>query len=273
VRGQHRADDLCSRGGRPLPGDDRADLLERELGGEVVADDVHVAQDLGERRRPVHGERPAARPSDLRPARHPDPCTRECLAEQADGAGRVRNSFDRERRERLRLERDEAGFPPWSGPPRVEPRLVGDQAAGHAADAGGADVLGEAREPGPVEGRVSAPLQHQVAGPDAGRAEPALAQHRGLHPEGRAERLERRVGDDELLVRGGEKCGLHVVRVHDPAGAEIDGERRGARPVEAGERGVQARAQRGSPGRLGQEHCAEGASQEDANRGPGTHRR
>jgi hypothetical protein len=272
VGGQHRPDDLGAGGGRPLPGDDCPELLEHELRGEVVADDVHVAQDLGERRRRAHGERPAAAVGALRRPVDPNAGTGERCSEEGRCSQRAVHSRDGECRERLRLERDESGLPPGSGSPRVEPRLVGDEAAGHAAHTGRANVTGESGETGTVEGRVAAAPQYQVAGPDAGRAEQTLAQHGGLHPERGAERLERRVRDDELLVRGGEEGFLRPVCIHDSARGEIDGERGRPWAREPGESAVQAGAERGGAGRLGQDSRREGCGEGGTDHDPGTHR-
>jgi hypothetical protein len=232
-----------------------------------------MAQDLGERRRRAHGERPAAAMGALRRPVDPNAGTGESRSEQGRCPQRAVHSRDRQCRERLRLERDEPGLPSGPGPPRVEPRLVGDEAAGHAAHTGRPNVLGEPGETRTVEGRVAATPQHQVAGPDTGRAEQTLAEHGGLHPERGAERLERRVRDDELLVRGGEEGALRPVRIHDFAGGEIDGERGRPRASEPGKSGVQARAERRGAGRLSQDRRREDCGEGRTDHGPGTHQR
>jgi len=73
------------------------------------------------------------------------------------------------------------------------------------------------------------------------------------HPERRAEHDERRVGERELLVRGGEERGARVVREHCLAGRQIDGDRAGSGAVVARQRRAQALSQGRAPCRCRQE--------------------
>ncbi len=271
--GQDRASDLGPCGGRARLSEDGAELFEHELGREVVALDVHAPQDLRERRRPARGQRPAAGVGALRRPVHANACPRERLTEERRGSESAVHSRDRERGQCLRLAGDVSGLPARAAPAPVEPRLVGDEASGHVADPGVADALGEPGKPGPVERRVTAAPQDKAARPDAARPEPALPQRRGLHPERRAEPLQSRVRDDQLLVRGGEQGVARAVRVDDPAGRQIDRERGRPRPGEAGQRCLETRTERRRGGRLRHNRRDERRRHRDTNREHGPHSR
>src|SRR5581483_3101756 len=161
--------------------------------------DVHPVEDLLEGRRETDGERPAAGAGALGAALDADAGALERAAEEARRLGRARGS---ERGQRPRRLAEEGRLPARRAAPPVEPRLVGDEGAGDATEAAGAQVAREGGEARPVERRVAAALQDEVADPGCALGMP-LAEHVGAHPERRPERDERGVGERELLVRGG----------------------------------------------------------------------
>ena len=129
---------------------------------------------------------------------------------------------------------------------RVEPGLVADERAGHDVDPQRPHLAGEVGERPPVERRVAVALQDQAPAPHL-PVEEALAAHLGADAEARPERLQHRVGDGELLVRGRREREPRVLCEHDAAGGEVDRDRSHAarvegRPVEGG---GEAGAQRG----------------------------
>ena len=60
--------------------------------------------------------------------------------------------------------------------PRIEVRLVGDQASGHAADSALTEIAGEREQAVAVERRVAVAAQDQVALPDDAVTEMPLAE-------------------------------------------------------------------------------------------------
>ena len=78
-----------------------AELLQDELGGEVVALDVHVVEDLDQRRREADCEGPAPGPRHLRALLDPDAGSRQRLAKEPGGAQGTGGAGDRQCRQRL----------------------------------------------------------------------------------------------------------------------------------------------------------------------------
>ncbi len=216
----------------PVAGD-RAELLEQELGREVVTVRVDRVQDLVERLRDRRREHLSARLERSRLAVDADVVLDqdrpELLGRRVRRGDRVRLprpvAVDDERRERRRLLDVEGRLPPGRGADLVEEGLVADHHARHVCDAEPADPVGEHLEPGRRQRRVAVALQDEIAFPGAVRPERALAPHLGGEAEVRPERLQGREGDRQLLVRGGHEAHGLVVRVDQPAAREIDGDR------------------------------------------------
>jgi hypothetical protein len=159
------------------------------------------------------------------------------------------------------------GLPPRRAATRVEPGLVGDEAPGGAADAGRAHAPGQIGEAGTVEGRVAVAPEDEIPAPDR-PVRPAFAQHLRARPERGAERDERRVGEYELLVGGGQERRVRIPGIDRLAGAEVDGQHGRATSVEARMRGVQPVAKRRRRGRCEDDGEHESAHASDDEGGP-----
>jgi hypothetical protein len=214
-----------------------AELLQQELGGEVVADAPHPGDDLRERRRLDRSQRhvvvallPDARAAD----RHSG--TAQGVAEEQRGCGRgiarraavIAAAVDGERRQRWALVDVEPRLPARAGAARVEERLVAEDAARDAADARGPHLPRQRREVSAGERGVAVADQDEAPAPDRSVLL-AAAEHVGLEAERRAEGDQRRVGDRELLVRGGHEREVPVLREQRLAGHEVDRDGAGAR--------------------------------------------
>ena len=90
-----------------------------------------------------------------------------------------------------------------------------------------AHLRGERVQPQRGQCRVAVTLEDEVAAPERAFLL-TLADHRRLELVGGPEGVQRRVGDGELLVGGGDQGQRQVVGVDGEAGREIDGE--GSRP-------------------------------------------
>ena len=245
------ADAGCRRAPAGLHG---AELLDEHLGREVVAHAVHPVHDRGERRRVDRPERHGvvagravggARPRRGRlRARAPSEELRsgECRVVRRVAADAA--AVDDERRERRRLVDVERGLPARRRATRVEPRLVAEHAPGDARDPVGPHLPCERGQIGGRERRVAVALQDEI--PLPGRAERLpVAEDVRLDREAGPERRERRVGDGELLVRGGKERQRRVAGVHGGAGGEVEGHRsgRGEAHVRDAERALERRLQ------------------------------
>ena len=239
----------------------RAELLQEQLGREVVAVRVDGVEDLLERAGKRDGQHLAAGPERARLPRDGDAGLDQQRAEFV--GGRVRRgrrvalprpgAVDDEGRERRRLLDVERGLPARSRPHscrrRTRPRRLIPvtrlmPAAGSCA---------RAAESATSERRVAVALEDEVAGPRPVGAERALPAHLGREAELRAEHLQGRVRDRQLLVRRGHEPGGRVVRVDDLARDEVDRDGAGPRRadplrVERPRRGDAARWSCGAPG-------------------------
>ena len=254
VRGQVALRHGGAGRGRAEPERPVADRLQHHLGGEVVAPVVHELEDLRQRLRVDRRDRDRARPGG--------PCDRAAGADPArvqepvevgrGGQGRIgdetvvpRRAVDDERRERRRLDAGEGREPAGRDALVVEGRGVADDPARHVPDPLAPEDPGEALQIGRRERRVAEPLDDELPLPRV--PDPvALAEHLGREPVLGAELDERRVGDGELLVRGGLERDVRVAREDDLAARQRhDHRRRRSRddavdPERVGEAAVQA---------------------------------
>ncbi len=240
VLGQDVADDERSGSRRPTAGLERSEMLEQDLGREVVALVVHVAQDAREGRREQGRDRKRLRVDARRAgAGGPDDAHAglgESLAEQKGGrvsrcardASEVAPPVDGQRRERGRLVDEEVRLPARTDPERVEVRLVSDDPARDEADACTTDLRGEPPQPERRQRRIAEALQHEVAVPLG----PVLlpdAEHLCLDSVGGSERHEGRIRDGELLVRRRDERQGRIARVDHASRRQLDRDRRRTR--------------------------------------------
>ena len=239
--GQHLPDDRGAAGRRAvaLRG---AELLEDELGGEVVAPAVHVAEDLPERRRGDVRDRHRRLAGDALPRLARDlhaGVLQRPLEERGRGQGRpVRKlsvedaAVDGERRERRRLAVVEIRLPSPDAALCVEVALVPDDRARHAADPEPAHHPGQVLQVLVRERRVAASAEDEVPAP--GLADlPAVAEHVRRDPIRPAEDVERGEGDRQLLVRRRLHGGEAALLVQDLPRLEVDRDGRSRRSVQA----------------------------------------
>ena len=264
VVGQHRPDDLGARGGRPLPGDDRPELLEHELGGEVVAD-----------RRPCGGgSRRAAATSARRAAtRRRGRASSARRPERRHGRaplGRAPPSPASRPRPRSRVPRA-----PATRPGRTRPSTRARTASSRTTTrrrrgcrSRGAHRLRERRSASlarPARSRVGSPPPFSTRLPaqtPAGPSRPSPSTEVCIRNAGPSASSAAYVTTSFSFDAGRRACLRAGARTRLCRWRD----RRRARPspgrVKPGEGGVQARAERGGAGRLGQdrrsESCGEG---------------
>src|SRR5205807_10650362 len=96
-------------------------------------------------------------------------------------------------------------------------------ASGHTGDSECADLSRELGQPAVTERRIAVTLKEQVAGPDR-PLEVSPAEHVRLDAIGRTELRERRVRDEQFLVRGLSERERFVPREDRRSCREVEGD-------------------------------------------------
>ena len=248
VCGDGLLDHVGARRRRAAAPEPRAQALDQALGQVVVGRPVGQADDRAHRRRADRGQRlgPGRRGSGGRLARHGDALALERPHQLARGVGGGLEdvgaaaggqvAVEAQGRERAHVGVDAPEPLVGHAAQGVPGRLVADHVALHAAQAGGAQLLGQAldrrvtavvaaRERARAEGGVAAALEHEVAAQRAVAADAGGRHRAGVQRPGHAEAAQRRRRRVELLDRGrrlgslglggeqlGAACGIEHVR-------------------------------------------------------------
>jgi hypothetical protein len=135
----------------------------------------------------------------------------------------MRCAGDRERGERSRLDAQVLRLPADRVTPAVEERVVAEDTPGHASHPRIREPTREPVEVAFVEGRVPVSDEEQISLPGPARAGP-LADELGSEPEVRAENVQSRERDGQLLGGRGKQAAPAVQAVDRLSGAEVDGD-------------------------------------------------
>ncbi len=208
--GKRRADDTGAVSRRAARSDGRAEFLQQHLGGEVVALAVHQPEDPRELLGEVEcdDECIVGCPTRARRTSDRDSMSLESLRVGTRGScGRSVRAVDgdvadSQRRQRPRFDAEVGGFPAEPVSARIEVRVVAEHAASNTPDPSGCESSSEPVEVGLRQCRVTEADEPEVAVPDVARSRPACED---LSPEPvvRAENVERRERNSQLLCRGG----------------------------------------------------------------------